>query len=178
MKRLAVVLFLALASFAHAAAIAITAANVLPSANAIYLPGDHYALSTITAGQWVYRLSTVITPSGTTPDIGLASASGAGDATKVIGVAVESVSAGQPVKVVIRDSNFSLGGTAAAGDVIYLHTTAGSCTSTYGDLTTGNFVCVLGVGIGGNVINIGGTLFQGTASGTKYVGVIRADAPK
>lgn len=170
-------LFLALASISQSAAISITAANVVPSLGAIYLPGDHYALATITAGQAVYVSSAVVNPTATTPDIGLANASGTGDAVKVVGIAVTGGSAGQPIKVVIRDPSLALGtGTCAAGDTIYLFTAAGGLTLTQADVTgTGVYVCFMGVGIGGGKINIGGTYLSGTTSGSKNAGVVRAD---
>ncbi len=171
-------LFLAVASISHAAAISVTAANVQPSGSAVYLPGDHYAISTITAGQAVYVSSSVVNPTPSTPDVAPASASGAGDAVKVIGIAVSGGGVGQPVKVVIRDPLFKIGGTCAAGDIIELHTTAGAITSTAADITSGQYVCVIGVGNGSGTINLGATQTNGVTSGSKWAGVIRADVAK
>lgn len=175
MKKLFAVSFLSLVLVAQsfAAAVSVTAASVVPSTQAIYLAGDHYAAVTITSGQVVYVDSSVANPTAATPDIKLASASGTGDAKKVIGFAVSGGSAGQPVKVVIRDPDLTVGGTVAAGDVVYLHTAAGSITTTYGDIGTGQFVCVLGVGTGSNHMNFGATQHA-----SNFIGVIRADVAK
>jgi hypothetical protein len=179
MKKFFVSFLLALAlslslPLAQGAAIAITAGNFLPSSSAVYLAGDHYAKTTITAGQAVYYDTSIVTPAASTPDIGLATASGAGDAVKAVGFAATGGGAGQPIKVLIRDPALALGGTVAAGDVVYLHNTAGSVTSTYADITTGGYVQVFGIGIGGNKINFGGSSFIGLG----WLGVIRADVAK
>ncbi len=171
-------IFLGLVSISQAAAISVTAANVVPSAAAVYLPGDHYAAATITAGQAVYVNSAITggAQSPSNPDVGLANASGTGDAVKMVGIAVTGGSAGQPIKIVIRDPAFKIGGTCAAGDTIYLMTTAGGITLTQADVTgTGAYVVVIGVGTASGTINFGATLTPGTQSGSKWAGVIRAD---
>jgi hypothetical protein len=155
---------------AHATAIAVTAANFVPSANAVYLQGRNYAGETLTAGQAVY-LDTAVAV--TTGQVKKASATGSGLATQVIGFAASSASAGQPVKVVIRDPALTLGGTVTAGCIILLHTTAGSVTLTAADITTGGYVAVLGVGISATKINFGGTKI----GASQFSGVMRADQP-
>ncbi len=153
----------------HATAISITAANFVPSANAVYLPGKNYAGATLTAGQAVYLDTTVSVTAG---QVKLASATGSGLAVNVIGFAANGAAAGQPVKVLIRDPALAIGGAVTAGCIILLHTTAGSITLTAADLTTGGYVCVLGVGISTTKIN-----FAGTKNGNNFMGVIRADVP-
>lgn len=159
------------------AAIAITAANVAPSAKAIYLQGLHYSLYAIPAGSLVYQASTIANPSAATPDIGVAGATGTGiDQTNVIGIAATSAPGpNQRILIVLRDPAFAIGGTVNAGDVVYLHPTGGAMTSAYSDVSaTGSFVCVIGVGIGGNQINFGGT----QTLNKNWAGVIRADAAR
>lgn len=151
----------------HATAISITAANFLPSSAAVYLPGRNYAGATITAGQAVYLDTTVAVSAG---QVKLASATGSGLATQVIGLAANGASAGQPIKILIRDPSLTLGGAVTAGCIVILHTTAGAVTLTAGDVTTGGYVAVLGVGISTTKINFGGT-----KNTNNFMGVIRAD---
>lgn len=169
----AIALPLVTPSECHATAIAVTAGSVKPSINAVYLAGDHYAKAAITAGQVVYLDSTITggSQSPTSPDVGLASATGAGDAARPVGIAVGGAGVGQPVKIVIRDPALTVGGTVSAGAIIELHTTAGAITLTPGDITTGGYVSVLGVGISTTQINFGAT----SLSGLGYLGIIRAD---
>lgn len=152
---------------ANATAISVTAGSFVPSANAKYLPGKNYAGETLTAGQAVYLDTTLAVTAG---QVKKASATGTGLAINVIGFAANGAAAGQPVKVVIRDPALTLGGAVTAGAIILLHTTAGAVTLTAGDVTSGGYVCVLGVGISTTKINFGGT-----KTGNDYLGVIRAD---
>jgi hypothetical protein len=71
---------------------------------------------------------------------------------KVIGIAATGAAAGQPVKIILIDPSLAMG-VSVAGDVLYLGPAAGTITSTYADLTTGKFVAVLGIGIGGGKVN-------------------------
>lgn len=151
----------------QAAAISITAASFVPSAYAVYLPGRNYAGATITAGQAVYLDTTATVTAG---QVKLADADGAGNAVKAIGFASNGASAGQPIKVVIRDPQLTLGGAVTAGAIILLHTTAGAVTLTAADVGSGAYVCVMGVGISTTKINFGGT-----QNGNNYIGVVRAD---
>jgi hypothetical protein len=171
MKKLFVGLLLSLAllvqmPLANGTAISITAANFVPSANAVFLPGKNLAGETLTAGQAVY-LDTAVAI--TTGQVKKASAIGTGLSTQVIGFAANGASLGQPVRIVIRDPGLTLGGTVTAGCVIYLGT-AGAVTLTYADLTTGGFVAILGVGINATKINFGGTKLN-----NNFMGVVRAD---
>lgn len=130
--------------------ITITAAQVVPSVDAVFQDG--VAFETITQGQAVCLDVTNL--------IRLA------DATvnyRVIGLAANAASVGQPIKVLISDPALALGTTVNAGDILYLGPTAGSITITYADLTVGKYVAVIGVGIGANKVN-----FK----------VTRADVPK
>lgn len=153
---------------AHGSAISVTAANFVPSVYAVYLPGRNLAGEALTAGQAVYMDTAVAVAVG---QVKKASATGAGLATQVIGFAANNASLGQPVKILIRDPQLTLGGTVTAGCIILLHTTAGAVTLTAGDITTGGYVAVMGVGISATKISVGGT-----KNGNNYIGVIRADA--
>lgn len=170
---LALFVSLALSLSVQAAAISVTAGNVKPSIYAVFLPGDHYAAVAVTAGQAVYVDSSVATPGSTTPDVRLASATGSGDAVKPVGIATNGAGVGQPIKVCIRDPQFTLGGAVTAGAIVVLHSTAGAVTLTAADITGSGtwYVTVFGVGINTTQINLGGTSY--TALG--YLGVIRAD---
>lgn len=143
----------------------ITPASVIPSIGADYL--DALAYETIAQGAPV----ALVDP----PVVGTAQSSvRLADATlqyKVIGIAANGASAGQPVKVILRDPALALGVTVA-GDVVLLGATNG-LTVTPADITTGKYVAVVGVGIGGGKINMGGTFATG-----KLVGPVRADVPK
>ena len=150
-------LFAALAlfsSFAFGADIAITAANVVPSAKARY--SQQTAGATITAGQVVY-LDTV---SGT---VKLAKANSASPVISVYGIAATNASLNQPVVIITSDPALAIGGTIASGGTVWVSgTNAGGMTSTFADLVTGWTVTVLGVGTGSNSINFnplaGGTM--------------------
>src|ERR1017187_2821028 len=129
-------------------AIAITAANVAASGKAVYLQGPHYSLYAITAGSLVYQSTTVVNPSPTLPDIGVAGATGTSDQIQVIGIAATSAPGpNQRILIVLRDPAFASGGTVNAGGGVYLHPTGGAMTSTYSEgPATGSFVCGIVVG--------------------------------
>lgn len=139
------------------AAVPITAANVVPSQDAQFL--DAIAYETMTQGQAVAYLEPA-SDTATAPYVRLADAA---VYYRVIGVVASGASANQPVKVILKDKAMALGGTIAAGDVAYVGPTPGSITVTYADILTGKFVSVLGIGVGGNKINLN---------------PVRADAPK
>jgi hypothetical protein len=123
------------------AAISITAANVLASANAATTQGIITAATTVTQGQALYAVG-----DGT---YGLAQSNGASPANTFAGIALTGGSAGQPVVIATADSGFAIGGT------VWLSTTAGAITSTSSDVASGDTAIVIGVGIGSNKINLG-----------------------
>lgn len=102
------------------AAISITAANVLGSANAERVT-QYKAAAAITAGQAVY-LNAASQWALADSDASLGTA-----VTDIRGIAENSApGAGQPLTVVVSDPNFTLGGTLTNGSTVYLFTTAGA----------------------------------------------------
>ncbi len=125
-------------------AISITAASVLASTSSRRT--EYIAAEAIAAGQAVY-----ITTSGTA---GLCDADfSAGAKANCVGIACDSApAAGQSVIVATYDTQFTLGGTIAAGVPVFSSATAGGITSTAADNSSGVFTCFLGIGIGSNKI--------------------------
>src|SRR5688500_13099898 len=97
--------------------LAITAANVLASANALKLEG--VAAEAITAGQPVYKAAT----DGNRLNIADANTSAATSA--VIGIALHGAAAGQPLTYVYEDSAFTPGGALPVGQTYCVSATAG-----------------------------------------------------
>lgn len=161
-------LFLSLlvAPLVQSAAITITPANFLPSTSAQYLPGINRAGGTILAGQPVYVDTALAVSSG---QIKVASATGTGLATQVVGLAAHGASAGQPIKVVTRDPDLTLGGTVSAGLIIImgvngaLHPSADNVSTWY--------TAVIAVGKSSTKVNFGGTKYSGNP-----IGLMRSDA--
>lgn len=130
--------------------ISITAASVIPSANAeLY---RKTAAATITAGQVVYLLA-----NGT---VGLADANGASPLYNVFGIAVTGGGAGQVITVCRKDAALVIGATLVIGDTLWLSATPGGITSTAADIVTGMFNTVLGVAVSTTAFN-----FNSTAAG-------------
>lgn len=120
------------------AAIAITAANVLPSSTSIsQTTGVLAAGVTATQGQYLYTLS-----DGT---YGLADAN-VTDRWTVSGVALSGGSPGQRINILEpgNDAAFVFGGTGTVGAVLYLSPTAGGITETYADIASAEKVVILG----------------------------------
>lgn len=113
--------------------IAITAANFLPSAQALKKKGT--AAGTITRGQPV---------SFSPADNGFkaVNASALGGAA-VAGIACEDVAVGQDFLFVVEDPLLKIGGTVLSGDTIWASATG--VTKTFADIVTGWAVWVLGV---------------------------------
>ncbi len=65
------------------------------------------------------------------------------DTASYVGIALMSVSAGQPLRVCVTDTQFQYGGDEAAGTTLYISSTTGAITSAMP--TTGQFVTLLGV---------------------------------
>lgn len=123
--------------------LAITAANVLPSASATIVRKT--AGAAITAGQPVY-----LDPA--TDTVKLADANGASPLFKVYGIAGCNAAAGQPICIVMQDPALGMGAAVAAGTTLILSATPGG-VAPVADAATGMYVTVLGVGIGSNQIN-------------------------
>ena len=117
--------------------IAITAANTKAGAGASI---DHgVAGATITQGQALYYDADAGKWKLADADAATAVERGSGK----LGIALNGASDGQPVAV-HRGGNITLGGTLVAGTVYVLSATAGGICP-QADLTTGDYVVVLGV---------------------------------
>lgn len=116
--------------------VAITAASVVPGANAVYRDG--IAGATITAGQVCYV-------DATDGRVKLADANASATTANPVGIAVNGASSGQPVRLVVEDDDFTIGGTVAKG-VYVLSATAGGIAPV-ADVTTGWYPVVVGVAI-------------------------------
>jgi hypothetical protein len=121
--------------------ISITAANVLASSGATPLAG--IAGTVLTQGQASYYDATT----GTWKTItALAAAALSTLATLQFGIALQSVSIGQPVLIAIKDPSFTYGANVASGSRVYVSAAnAGGLTITSGDITTGDAVILMGV---------------------------------
>lgn len=114
----------------------ITAASVRPSSTAQIRDGT--AAATITQGAVLY-MTTV------SNWLDLARANSA-TTDNAVGIALNGASSGQPVKYVAEDSDFTHGLTsAAAGDILVLSAGAAGKIAPAGDMTSGNFVSLVGV---------------------------------
>lgn len=120
----------------RAADVTITAANVVPGANATFRFGT--AAVAIAAGQLVY-LDT------TTNTWRLTDANASDTAADVDGIAVVTTAAGGPLTVVTRDDDLTLGGTTARGTIYISSANAGGIAPA-ADLTTGWFLSVVAIG--------------------------------
>ncbi len=118
------------------AAISITAANVVPSADASIVHGKK-ALSTITAGQPLYKTAAGL--------MAPADANGASPLYVVEGIACNGAAAGQPVSYVTDDPALQIAASGLTpGDTLILGATPGDiCPDT--DCVTGWFKTILGV---------------------------------
>ena len=136
----------------------VTAASVLASPSAKFLPQGVNVLATITPGSGTSARQNVNT-AGTTITAGQpvyqdptdyrfypADANGAFPLYDVVGIAVNNCAIGQPVSVVFEDDAFTPGCTMAVGDIICLSAAVGKiCPSS--DNASGMFVADLGVAI-------------------------------
>lgn len=128
------------------AAISITAASVLASANAQvetrYLSG-----ATITAGQFLYLDDN---QAWQLYDMN----SGVGyEKSRVRGISLNGASSGQPLRVCTKDPALVFGGTSTNGSTVYSFNTAGGIS--IADLpTTGDYPVVVGVLCSTTVLNL------------------------
>lgn len=112
----------------------ITATSVVPGSNAVKETG--VALSTITAGQVVYR-------DPTTLKFAPADANSATAAIRAAyGIALNGAAAGQPVTVQ-TDGDITIGATLVVGVVYVLSATAGGIAPA-ADVADGDYVSVIG----------------------------------
>lgn len=122
--------------------LSITAASVVPSANARRI--SRVAASTITAGQVVYQLT-----AGT---VAPADANGASPLFNVLGIAENGGGTGQRISVITEDPALAIGATVVIGDVFILSATAGGIADV-ADAAAGHYVTVLGVAVSTSAIN-------------------------
>ena len=114
----------------------ITAANVIPGANAVVEKGT--AGATVSAGQAVYK-------DPTTGKFKLAECDSVTAAVRQpYGLALNGASDGQPLAV-IRQGALTIGAAIAAGVAYYLTATPGGICPV-ADLLTGNYPALLGMG--------------------------------
>jgi hypothetical protein len=115
--------------------VTITAANVVPGANARTVQGVGGA--TITAGQVVYQ-------EAATGKWKLADADSAtAEVRQAKGIALTGCANNQPI-VVQTDGDLTIGGTLTAGAAYYLSGTAGGICPV-ADVGAGEYVCLLGL---------------------------------
>src|SRR3954467_13132210 len=96
----------------------VTAASVLASSTALKLQG--IAGETITAGQPLYKNATA------SNRLKLADANASAATSAVVGIALNSASAGQPVTYVYDDNAFTPGATLTVGQAYCVSATAGA----------------------------------------------------
>lgn len=132
--------FLLSTSALFSADLVVTAANVAPSGNGTkYAVANAAPATTIAPGQAVAKDSN--------GRFILADANAVSPAYKVIGIALNAATAGQPVKAVTSDPKFVPGVTLVIGDTIWLSATPGGLTKTAADNVTGMYVSCLGVAV-------------------------------
>ena len=117
----------------------VTASGVIAQSGAS--TKDVTAGATVTAGQVVYKDTADSKYKLADADV-LASA-------KAEGIALHGASNGQPLRIIVGGSVY-LGANVVAGQVYVASTTPGGIAP-YGDLATGDYVTVLGVGDGTNL---------------------------
>ena len=135
------------------AAITITPANLVPSAQAIRFNG--VAAETITQGQALYLLAAG-TYGKCDNDLSLIAAT-------FVGIAESAGSAGQTISILRSDPALVLGGTLVRGTAVCTSPTAGGLTLTPADNTTGSFVTVIGMATSTSVLNFGAGFLSSTA---------------
>ena len=123
--------------------VSITAASVDNSANGV--------LETVTAGATVTRGQPVYKDSADSNEYKPAQATSTKYAA--LGIAMTDAGDGQPLVICRKDASFTIGGTVAVGVVYAVSATAGGIAP-IGDLTTGDYTTVLGVGLTTSTIKL------------------------
>lgn len=121
--------------------LSITAANVKPSSKAQY--GVRIAGGTITQGQAI----------ATNESGALVPYDASDDKHVYAGIALSAASADQPFVLCVSDPEIAIGGATVSGTVYVGSTNAGGITTT-ADLTNGDLVSVIGIGLGGGKIKL------------------------
>lgn len=134
----------------------ITAANVLPGSGAT-IDRSAPAGATITAGKSVY-LDTAATGKWQLADADAATAISRGQGKT--GIALNGASDGQPIAV-LTEGDITIGATLTAGVSYYVSATPGGICL-FADLTTGDYVTLLGVATSTTVLKVE-KLYSGVA---------------
>lgn len=145
MKRLLsalLLLFVATLAPLTAADLTITAANVVPSSSAVV--AETTAGATIAAGQLLYLDANDLDVFGR-GKAKLSDADGAAALRVVHGIAINSASAGQPVKYVTHDPALTVGGTQTPNTILILSGANAGGVAPAADLSTGEYLVVIGV---------------------------------
>jgi hypothetical protein len=124
-------------------AISITAANVKKGNNAQTAKGT--AGVAVTAGQVVYL-------NAATGKLELADANTYAQASAK-GIALHAAAADQPLEYQYG-GEITIGGTSVVGTIFCVGATAGAIVPS-ADLTTGDYTCILGIGISATLIKLG-----------------------
>lgn len=127
-------------------ALSITAANVLAGTGAVIEYGT--AGAAVTAGQAVY-LDEAVTGKYQLADTNSATAA----ARKARGIALHAAASGQPLAI-LKSGSITIGATVTPGVAYYLGGTAGAIVPV-GDLTTGDYPCLIGMATSATAINVG-----------------------
>ena len=123
--------------------ISVTAANVVPGSEAIYVDGT--AGETITAGMTCYL--------GTDSKYYKADNNDTAAKAVVKGIALNGASLNQPIRIQ-TGGTITIGATVAVGTIYVQSTTAGGIAPS-ADLATGNYVTILGVATTAAIIKLG-----------------------
>lgn len=125
------------------AAININASDVLPATNAVY---DRVAGEDIDAGMFLYLVAADNTAKK-------AVANSTVDKAQVVGIAVNSAKAGQPVSYMLSGNDVPVGGVLAQGKTYVLAATAGKCCLP-ADLASGHWLTKIGDGLTGSILRL------------------------
>lgn len=123
----------------------VTASSVLASAAATVVRTG-VAGATVTAGQPVY--------SDSADENSLKPAQATAAKENATGIALHGAADGQPLSYVTKDSGFTPGATLIAGEIYVVSSAAAGGIAPIGDLTTGDYVTILGVAKSASVLNL------------------------
>lgn len=140
---------LSTSQLAQATDVSITAANVVPSVNAV--KRTYTAGVAITAGQLVY-LDKADTDANGFGKAKLADANGATALRVVDGIAVNTAAAGQDVTVVSYDPALVIAASGLTANTILISSATAGGLAPSADLTTGWYLTVIGVVKNGTTI--------------------------
>ncbi len=117
--------------------LSITAAGVIPSANAVIAQG--IAGATITAGQSLYI------DTANSNVLKLYDSDGSALTSTMCGIALNGGGAGQVIRYVVSDPALVLPCTMVVGDTLWGSDTAGGLTVTFAELEAGDYITVVGI---------------------------------